>query len=350
MQMYVLHRHYGEAAGTSHQHKREDDMMLDQYNRKIDYMRISVTDKCNFRCTYCMPKEGIKTLQHEELLHFEEIERIVRSAVELGVRRIKITGGEPLVRRGVIRLISSIHKIPGIEEITLTTNGYRLSEYLPDLLEAGVTGINISLDTLNRERFQQITGSDALEKVLQSIEDTLKSGISNVKINCVLMNINREDWSEVAGLARRYPIHVRFIEMMPIGKGTSYLGVTQNQIKKRLEAAYGNLTPCSERLGNGPAEYYQAEGFRGRIGFISAMSHEFCDSCNRFRLTIDGYVKLCLNCESKINLRDFMRQGVSDQELTDFLQQAIYHKPRCHGFENQDKSDKEVRQMASIGG
>ena len=324
--------------------------MQDQYNRKIDYLRISVTDKCNFRCMYCMPEEGVDYIDHKDILRFEEVIRICRCAVKLGIRKIKITGGEPLIRRGVCELIREINGIKGIDSITLTTNGYRLQEFLQELKEAGVTGINVSLDTLDEERFQKITRHEGLEAVLGGIHEAVRIGISSVKVNCVPMRVNSDDFAEVAMLAKDEPVHVRFIEMMPVGIGKEFGRIEQKEIMKKLEEKIGPLMPVEEKLGNGPARYYCVQDFQGRIGFISAVSHEFCQDCNRIRLTADGYLKLCLNYDSHVNVRDFIRSGITDEQLEDFLREAVYHKPRRHGFEEQDNEEREDRRMAGIGG
>jgi cyclic pyranopterin phosphate synthase len=323
--------------------------MLDQFNRKIDYLRISVTDKCNFRCAYCMPEKGVKTLKHDDILNFDEIVRICKSAVKLGIHKIKITGGEPLVRKGIVNLIQMINEIEGIEEITMTTNGYLLADYLTALKKAGIAGINISLDTLKDELFYKITRRNGLSRVIHSIKDAVKLGIP-VKINCVPIEENRGELAEIAALARDYPVHVRFIEMMPIGFGQLFDGIYQDDIIKKLEEAYGNMTLCTARLGNGPAKYYKIEGFQGKIGFISAMSHEFCGDCNRIRITADGCFKLCLNYDSQINIRDYIRTGVSDEELEVFMKHAIFNKPQRHGFLENDNQEKEMRKMVGIGG
>lgn len=323
--------------------------MIDQYGRIIDYLRISVTDKCNFRCLYCMPEDGVESICHREILRFSEIIRICRCAAKLGIKKIKITGGEPLIRPGIVNLIRSIHEIEGIRQITLTTNGYLLEKYLPKLLEAGISGINISLDTLNQERFGQIARVEGLAKVYRALQKAEETGIV-VKINCVPMEENKSDLLEIAALARKYNVHVRFIEMMPIGIGKSYHTIYEKEIRRLLEASYGQLSPYSEFLGNGPAHYYQLPGFQGKIGFISAMSHEFCEDCSRIRMTADGFFKLCLNYDSQINLKDYMRNGASDEELEQYMRDAIYHKPRRHGFLDGSLIQAETRKMAGIGG
>lgn len=325
--------------------------MLDQYNRNIEYLRISVTDRCNYRCLYCMPKNGVKPISHEEILSYEEILRLVEIAAKIGISKVKITGGEPLVRRDVCNLIRNINKIKGIESVTITTNGALLEDYVNELKEAGISAINVSLDTLNPEKFQEITRCGNLEKVLYGITKAYDAGLP-VKINCVPMaGLNEDAFLEIAKLAKDRNISVRFIEMMPIGLGDGEKRIAESQIIKELESAFGTLTQTNDSLGNGPAKYYCLDGFEGHIGFISAMSHEFCSECNRVRLTSDGILKPCLNYESHLDLKKYLRNGTSDKELEDIFREGIYRKPARHGFENQRIEDvHEKRNMSGIGG
>ena len=325
--------------------------MIDQYNRVIDYLRISITDRCNFRCRYCMPESGVDYISHKEILSYEEILRLVRIAADIGIRKIKITGGEPFVRKGACSLIREICETDEIDSVTVTTNGALLSDHLPELIKAGVSGINVSLDTLAAERFYEITRRNELAGVLAGIEGAASSGI-RVKINCVPMaGFNEDELADIAGLAKDKPLCVRFIELMPIGLGNMDKGISEYQVRARIEDAWGAMTETSEILGNGPAKYYRIPGFSGRIGFISAVSHEFCDSCNRVRLTSDGILKPCLNFESHIDLKAAMRSGRSDEELAKIFREGIYRKPSRHGFEEKRIEDiHENRRMAGIGG
>ncbi len=325
--------------------------MIDQYHREIDYLRISITDRCNFRCRYCMPESGVDTISHKEILSYEEILRLVRIAAGVGIRKIKITGGEPFVRKGVCNLIRGICETDGIDSVTVTTNGALLSKYLPELADAGVSGINVSLDTLDAERFYEITGRNGLAEVLAGIERTVASGI-RVKMNCIPMaGVNEDELAAIAGLARDQPVCVRFIERMPIGFGNRVEGIPEDQVRARIEKAWGTMTETTEIMGNGPAKYYRIPGFAGRIGFISALSHEFCDRCNRVRLTADGILKPCLNFESHMDLKSAMRSGRSDAELAEIFREGIYRKPSRHGFEKKRIKDiHENRPMAGIGG
>ena len=325
--------------------------MRDQYQREIDYLRISVTDRCNFRCRYCMPAKGVEFVEHSEIMTYEEILRFLRIAAGVGIRKVKVTGGEPLVRKGVCGFIRKVRSVPGIESVTLTTNGALLKEYLPQLEAAKIAGINVSLDTLNPVKFHEITRCNEFGRVWEGICMAVKTKIP-VKVNCIPMRgCNEEELVEIAALAEEYPITVRFIEMMPIGMGTGYARILQDEIKELLEDRFGTMELVDEILGNGPAGYYKIEDFKGRIGFISAVSHEFCESCNRIRLTADGILKPCLNFESRINLKQEMRSGISDSDLEHLLKEVIYTKPRCHAFGDETKKDlQEKRRMAGIGG
>lgn len=324
--------------------------MKDQYQRTIDYLRISVTDRCNFRCRYCMPEEGVKSICRSEILTYEEILRLCGIAANIGIRKIKITGGEPLVREGVCTLIREIRKIQGIDSVTITTNGSLLEECLPELLEAGISGINISLDTLEKEKFGRITRSNDFDRVWNGFRQALKAKIP-VKINCVPMRgVNEDEIADIAALAKEEPVIVRFIEMMPVGMGVQD-GIRQDEIRGILEAAYTAMLPVKEILGNGPASYYKLPGFLGRVGFISAMSHEFCGECSRIRLTADGILKPCLNYESHIDLKKGMREGMGDRELEQMFARGISNKPKCHTFAEPGEHDmREKRLMSGIGG
>lgn len=269
--------------------------MRDQFERNINYMRVSVTDRCNLRCVYCMPKDGVQQISHDEILTFDEIARVCRIGAELGISRIKLTGGEPLVRKGIEDLAEMICRIPGIEQVTLTTNGILLKDKLPALKKAGISAVNISLDTMDRAQYQELTGKDCLLQVMEGIRAALEQGM-RVKINCVALNeCNEFQWGKLAALAKEYPLDVRFIEMMPIGLGKAYQGSMQEVIQKNLENIYGAAKPDSGGVrGNGPAVYWEFPGIQGKIGFISAISHKFCRDCNRIRMTAEGFVKPCL--------------------------------------------------------
>lgn len=325
--------------------------MLDQYGRSINYIRVSVTDRCNLRCTYCMPESGVEQVAHCDILTYDEITRIVRICVDKGISRVKLTGGEPLVRKGLSALVESLKKIPGIEQVTLTTNGVLLKDQMEDLSRAGIDAVNISMDTLDEEMYTLITRRNMLKDVLEGLEEALKYPAVKVKINCVpLWGVNENQWVPLALLAKERPVDVRFIEMMPIGLGKEYLGKTQEDILEVLRKAYGKETSACGVFGNGPGTYVDFPGFRGKIGFISAMSHKFCADCNRVRLTAEGFLKPCLQYAQGQDLRTFLRQGASDEELSRLMEECIYKKPRSHHFELTDEEGFEEKQMSRIGG
>ncbi len=326
--------------------------MHDSLGRKIEYLRISVTDRCNLRCIYCMPENGVDWVSHDEILTFEEITRLVRLLTPLGIRRIRLTGGEPLVRAGLPFLISSLRAIDGIEQVNLTTNGILFAPMAKELKQAGLHGVNFSLDTLNPATFRRITRTDRFAEARASIEKALELEFSPIKVNCVPVHgINDSEVAAIAGLARSAPLEVRFIEMMPIGCGKNFTPVTMEQIYQQLENIYGSGHAYHGRLGNGPAAYYTFPGFQGHVGFISAVSHEFCSQCNRIRLTAEGYLKLCLHYSTGIDLRSPLRSGISDDALTNMIRQAILQKPKHHSFSASGTAPAaDAHTMNAIGG
>lgn len=325
--------------------------MLDKLNRKIDYLRISVIDRCNLRCVYCMPEEGIESIPHDEILTYDEILRICEIVSELGIRKIKITGGEPLVRKDIVNLIRDIKNIDKIEQVTLTTNGILLHEMLDDLYDAGIDAINISLDTLNKDNFKKITRRYGLEKVLMSIDKAYDLGI-RVKINCLaIRDFNLRELVEIASFAKDREIDVRFIELMPIGFGKKYTQIDNDEILSILESRFGTFEIVTEKRGNGPAKYYRNQNMKGCIGFISAISHEFCESCNRIRLTSSGFLKLCLHYNKGIDLKEPIRNGISDEDLKKLIHDTIWNKPISHKFGHaSEEQDIELKNMVQIGG
>lgn len=325
--------------------------MIDQYNRQIEYLRVSVTDRCNLRCVYCMPEEGVESIPHAQILTFDEITRICRQAAEIGISKIKLTGGEPLVRRGLPELVGMLKKIDGIEQVTLTTNGILLKDQIDRLMEHGLDGVNISIDTLDPEHYRMITRCGDVNQALEGMEAALAYEQLKVKINCVPLTQTTEEYLRLARLAESRRVEVRFIEMMPIGMGKEYQGKSREEIQEMLEREFGKAEVYEKRLGNGPAVYIQFPGFEGRIGFISAVSHKFCDSCNRVRLTSEGFLKLCLQYEAGIDLRKLLRKGASDEEIRQNMREAIFRKPACHEFgKNILQDQKEKKGMSSIGG
>lgn len=329
--------------------------MFDRYQRKIEYVRISLTDRCNLRCRYCMPEEGVEKLRHEDILRFDEIVRIVRALASLGVRKVRLTGGEPLIRRNIVELVREIHAVPGIETIAMTTNGVMLADMAEDLVQAGLTGINISLDTLKAASFTELTRRPFFTRVEDGIEAIAATGLKDVKFNCVpIAGVNEEELPElVARFTRERPWKFRFIELMPIGCAyeAGFTGVPMAEVRSQLEASFGPLRPVlPERGVHGPAVYYQAAGFAGQVGFIDAMEYQFCSSCNRVRLTAEGFLKLCLNARTGVDLRHLLRSGMSDEELRQALQQAIYCKPQEHHFKAASYEEKDSRAMYQVGG
>ena len=323
--------------------------MTDQWGRTIDYLRVSVTDRCNLRCRYCMPR-GVELCSHSDTLRYEELLRVCAAAAALGVTRFKITGGEPLVRRDCAAFLARLKALPGVEQVTLTTNALLLSQCLDELAGAGVDGINISLDTLDPERYRRITGFDggAVEQVLTVLDDCVRRGI-RTKINAVLLPETRDEPPRLAALAAGRPVDVRFIELMPIGEGRGLKGVSPDEALARLRAVWPDLHPTDERRGNGPAQYYAAAALEGRIGFIGAVSHAFCAACNRVRLTSTGVLKPCLCYEEGTDLRSLLRGGCTDEALARAMAGAIRGKPLAHCFAREE-GVSERRAMFQIGG
>lgn len=323
--------------------------MLDRYGRVINYLRISVTDRCNLRCCYCMP-EGVQDVGMKNILTFEEIWEIVRAGVSLGITHIRITGGEPLVRKGCVDLIRGIREIPGVETITMTTNGVLLGNYGKQLKEAGVDGVNISLDTLDPEEFYKITGKRELQEVLAGIRAAKTAGLP-VKLNAV--NRKELDPIPLVRYAQEENLPLRFIEMMPVGYGKKYVGRSNEELRETLEAVCGkaecmtNLEELS-RMGSGPAVYYQFSDLKVPVGFISAIHGKFCDTCNRVRLTAEGYLKLCLCYDEGEDLRRVLREG-EKENLRTIMEQTIFRKPAAHCFEHPAEMT-ETHEMVKIGG
>ena len=323
--------------------------MLDQYGRRINYLRISVTDRCNLRCRYCMP-EGVQDVGMKNILTFEEIWEIVKTGVSLGITHIRITGGEPLVRKGCADLILGIRKIPGVETITMTTNGVLLGNYAKQLKEAGVDGVNISLDTLDPEEFCQITGKREFPAVLAGIRAAKDVGLP-VKLNAV----NRKELDPVplVRYAQNENLPLRFIEMMPVGYGKQYVGRSNEELREMLEKTFGTaekLVDSEElsRMGSGPAVYYRFSDLKVPVGFISAIHGKFCDTCNRVRLTAEGYLKLCLCYDQGVDLRHVLREE-EQENLRTVMEEAIFRKPAAHCFERPSEMT-ETHEMVKIGG
>jgi len=310
-------------------------MLIDRFGRPITYLRISVTDRCNLRCVYCMPAEGIPLQSHENILRYEEIVQLVRVAAAHGIREVRLTGGEPLVRLDLPVLVHMIAQIPGIEDISLTTNGLLLEKMAQPLAKAGLKRVNVSLDTLDPAKFARITRGGSLEKVLNGIRAAERVGLTPIKINVVAMRgVNDDELMQMAKLTLQFPWHVRFIEMMPIQNQTSwgdhfpapeeaYISVYE----MREILAPLNLQPVNKKVGNGPAREYRIPAAKGIVGFISPIGEHFCQSCNRLRLTADGHLRPCLLSDIEIPVLQALRAG---EELLPLLEQAISVKPEGH--------------------
>ncbi|MDO9585071.1 MAG: GTP 3',8-cyclase MoaA [Syntrophales bacterium] len=330
--------------------------MIDGYNRDINYLRVSITDRCNLRCGYCMPKEGLSALGHEDILKYEEILRIVYIAVKMGVAKVRITGGEPLVRRGVVDFISRLSAISGLTDISLTTNGVLLESFAASLFQAGIKRINISLDSLNAEKYSLITRGGELKAVLRGINAVHQVGFHPIKINTVVINgVNDDEILDFALLSVEKPFQIRFIELMPMGRaGDQYEGkyLSNDIIRERI----GKMFPLKSLPGkgnntDGPARIYRIGGALGTIGFISPISNHFCKACNRLRLTADGHLRACLLLDGEISLREALRRDSSDEELQDLIKSAIARKPMQHDI-SRDASHlrKCAKEMSSLGG
>ncbi|MEJ2696617.1 MAG: GTP 3',8-cyclase MoaA [Candidatus Sulfobium sp.] len=311
-------------------------MLKDNFLRVIDYMRISITDRCNLRCIYCMPADGVFPCGHKDILRYEEIIRVVRIAAGLGVRKIRLTGGEPLTRKNVVFLISSLKAVMGIEDLSMTTNGVLLEKYSDEIASAGLDRVNISLDSFLPERYREITRTGELQTVLRGISAAEKAGLLPIKINMVPMKgINDAEIEAFARLTIDSDYQVRFIELMPsacIDFWSPERYIEAEQIREKIEDL-GPLEPVRPRK-KGPSRYFRLKGARGVVGFISALSHHFCEDCNRLRLTADGKLRPCLFSESEIDLKSPLRNGAPDSEIARLLRLAVQVKPEGHHFRN----------------
>ena len=327
--------------------------MVDKNNRKISYLRLSITDRCNLRCMYCMPEEGIDFLPHEKVLSYEEILRIVRLSIYRGIQKVRITGGEPLVRKGFTGFLKRMREIEGLEEITITTNGVLLKHYAAEIKECGVHRLNISLDSLKPEKFKKITGRDLFEQVWDGIQEAERLGFAPIKINVVaIKGVNDDEIEDFGRLTLEKPYHVRFIEHMPIGGSNNWNSekfLSILEIYDRLQNV-GPLVTIQRRNNlDGPAQRYKIEGAKGEIGLIGALSNHFCAVCNRLRLTSDGHLRSCLFSESEIDVLPLLRNGESDEAVLGLIEKAIKEKPERHNLNIQGHRSC-TRQMSSIGG
>ena len=321
--------------------------LSDSFHRPINYLRISVTDRCNLRCVYCMPPQGIALMPRSQILTYEEIYTVARAAAELGITKVRLTGGEPLARAGLADLVKMLSSISGIDDISLTTNGTLLAQHAAELKAAGLRRVNVSLDSLRWERFHQITRGGRLGAAWAGIETARAAGLNPVKLNMVVMRgINDDEVLELAKLSRAGERHVRFIEMMPFAGGSERL-VPIADIERRI-SSLGALEPCLPGKGNGPARYYRLPGARGTIGFISPVTQHFCIHCNRLRLTADGKLRPCLLSDAEIDLRGPLRRGASEEEIKRLIEQAVASKPGGHHLGQGPANNG--RPMAQIGG
>lgn len=326
--------------------------MIDTHGRAINYLRLSVTDRCNLRCGYCMPEEGVAALRHEEVLSYEELLAVATAAVSLGVSKIRVTGGEPLVRRGIVDFVRRLSALPGSPEVVLTTNGLLLAEHAHALKSAGLGRVNISLDTLRTERFLAITRREGLEQVLAGIKAAEAAGLAPLKINMVpLLGVNADEIADFARLTLEHSWEIRFIEYMPVSSGLAYppeYRMPASDIRAEL-ARISPLLPIDRDQSNGPAQLFRYPDSLGRIGLIPAVSSHFCSDCNRLRVTADGRVRPCLLSDQEIDLRQHLRSGASIEALAGLLAEAILDKPAGHRIGAADFVPGR-RRMHGIGG
>jgi len=329
----------------------DNQRLTDNYQRRLNYLRVSVTDRCNLRCIYCVPRDSIPRLLHTEILTYEEILRVIRVGARMGITKIRVTGGEPLVRKGITGFLSRVTQVPGIRDTSLTTNGVLLEDFAEDIRSAGISRINVSLDSMERTRFRQITGKDRLRQVWKGLEKALSLGFDPIKLNVVaLSGFNDDELEAFARLTFEYPFHVRFIEYMPMGKTPlpSKRQLWGDDIRARVQTV-GELNALQPSAGDGPAEYYRFPGSRGKIGIIRPMTHHFCSSCNRLRLTASGQIRPCLLTDIQIDIRDVLRGSGDDTQIEKTLLKAVSAKPDGHHLN--DENPGTVRdQMTAIGG
>ncbi|MDM8553241.1 GTP 3',8-cyclase MoaA [Desulfococcaceae bacterium HSG7] len=326
-------------------------LLNDRFNRNINYLRISITDRCNLQCTYCNPHNLVPKLTHEGILSYEELLRIIRVAVRLGISKIRVTGGEPLVRKGVYHFLKEIVAIEGIKDVSLTTNGVLLKDNIKKIKQAGIKRINVSLDSLNRQNFEKITRRDLFSQVWEGIEAARSEGFDPIKLNVVaIRGQNDHEFQDIARLSFDYPFHIRFIEYMPMGDAAfnKLHQILTPEIKKRLRNI-GKLIRIPNLINDGPARRYRFKGAIGEIGFISAISRHFCHDCNRLRLTASGALRACLLSDRQTDIKGPLRSGCSDLELARIFMHAIYLKPTGHRIAKDH--DRPVNgKMFAIGG
>lgn len=324
-------------------------MLQDRFGRTIQYLRLSVTDRCDLRCSYCLPRHFKGYEEPAHWLSFAEIERVARIFAHLGVSRVRLTGGEPLLRRDLPVLVANLAALPGVEDLSLSTNATQLNKYAGVLREAGLQRLNISLDSLKRDCVNTITGRDSFDRIMQGLMAGKAAGFQPIKINMVaLKGVNEDEIEDMAAFCLAHDFILRVIEAMPMGEtGQNAAFLSIDKVREQLVRAF-DLIPQSDELGGGPARYWQPRTGRGAIGFITPLSQHFCASCNRVRLSVDGTLYLCLGQEEKFALRPLLRGGASDEEIAAAIRQAIELKPERHEFH--EAKTKIIRVMAQTGG
>ena len=324
--------------------------MKDKYGRTIEYLRISVTDRCNLRCLHCMPEEGVTLMGHADILSYEEIAAVAAEAAALGIRRIRLTGGEPLVRPQLHKLVAMLKAIHGIEAVVLTTNAVLLKDQLPQLIGAGLDGVNVSLNAMDRAAYLAFTGRDEFDRAMEGLQAALVCPELKVKVNCVPTEGREDQLLKLAVLARDTRAAVRFIELMPIGMGGRLKGIVKDDLIRLLSDTFGRALQqeVEGQFANGPAEYVRFPGFQSDIGFISAISSCFCEKCNRIRLTADGMMKSCLAFPAGEDVRAMLRNGAEPEEIRNAIIRCIENKPEHHRFGSAET--EECRLMSQIGG
>jgi len=326
-------------------------VLTDNFNRHLEYLRISVTDRCNLRCIYCVPKGIVPKVPHDDIMRYEEILRVINIGVTAGIRKVRVTGGEPLVRKGIGSFLKSLGEIDGLTDISLTSNGCLLEKNVDMIKSAGIKRINVSIDTLDRDKFAYITGYDVFDKVWRGIMQAHASGLSPIKLNVVaLKGYNDQELADMARLSLEYPFHIRFIEYMPIGNSRMHAddSILAPEIKKQVETL-GKLVPLVREQMDGPAERFRFEGAPGEVGFIRPISRHFCATCNRLRLTADGHIRPCLLSDRQVDLKGPMRAGCSDDDIAEIFRTAVKYKQDSHHC-NGDPAFRVADQMSGIGG
>ncbi|MCL2153072.1 MAG: GTP 3',8-cyclase MoaA [Oscillospiraceae bacterium] len=323
--------------------------MWDAHNRRIDYARVSITDRCNLRCLYCMPGD-IPFIPHNDILRYEEILRVCATLAKLGVKTVRVTGGEPLVRKGCPDFLKELKKVPGVKHIALSTNAALLEPHIETLSKLELDSLNISVDSLDPETYARITGRDALSAVLGSLNAAIKAGL-RVKVNFVpLRGLNDNEILPIARLAEANPVDARYIELMPSDAGNCVKGVTSDEVLAILANEYPDLKSDNSPRGFGPARYFVSARLRGAIGIIDAVSNRFCSSCNRLRLTSTGFLKLCLFHGDGLDLRQMLRGGASDDDIESRIEEAVYNKPESRQAQGGSNPESRIGRMSQIGG